>query len=467
MVHGGSNPAGNLTTLEESIATGYPNDLPLVSYDFQAPIGEYGQERETFRKIKSLHLFLNSFGSDLASMSSYAPDRRPESASDTATARIMLRANGNRGFLFVNNYVRKLEMPVRRAFQVQVGFPSGTLNLPSTPIDVPANSDFIWPLNLDLDGAGELEYSTAQLLFHLDSEGESTYFFFAVPGLRSEFSFDPRSVASVRATSGLVIKTKNSILVRDIKPGKEAVLEVAGENGRRVRVLLLTEGETEQLWRVSLAGLDCVLLSPADVFSGDDGVHLRSISPSSLKASLFVPASEITSPHGLWREKSFNVVAKKIDFALSPEREAGPRPALRMAANIEGRDRPMPRAPEEADFASAALWSLTVPAQPMTGLSDIYLRIRYAGDVARLSLNGRLLDDDFYKGNPWEIGLKRFLPEAFDQKLELGILPLPKTAPIYLDARAWESMKGDRQSAKVEKIELLPEYEQVLTSFGP
>jgi hypothetical protein len=103
----------------------------------------------------------------------------------------------------------------------------------------------------------------------------------------------------------------------------------------------------------------------------------------------------------------------------------------------------------------------------MTGLSDIYLRIRYAGDVARLSRDGRLLDDDFYNGRPWEIGLKRFLPESFGKKLEFSILPLPRSAPIYLDARAWEPIDPAGQTAKVLRVELLPEYEVVLKPSKP
>ncbi len=103
----------------------------------------------------------------------------------------------------------------------------------------------------------------------------------------------------------------------------------------------------------------------------------------------------------------------------------------------------------------------------MTGLSDIFLRIHYAGDVARLSLDGRLLDDDFYNGRPWEIGLKRFLPESFGKNLEVSILPLPRKAPIYLDARAWEAMNTEGQTAKVLGVELLPEYEVVLHPSKP
>jgi hypothetical protein len=461
MFHGGANPDGKLTSLQESLATGYPNDLPLVSYDFQAPLGEYGQERESFRKIKSLHLFLQSFGSDLAAMTPYAPDQKPKNAADADVARVMLRANGNRGFLFVNNYVRKLEMPERTAFQVQIKLPSETLNLPSTPIDVPADSDFIWPVNLDLNGAGTLVYSTAQLLMRLDSKAESTYFFFAVGGLRPEFAFDAKDVASVRASSGTVARADGRILIENPEAGKETVLQVKGKNGHRVRILLLTEAQAEQLWRVPVEGRDAALLSPADVFADTDGIHFRSVDPSLLRASLFAPREGKNRADALWREEDWKVTPRKIDFDLQASRDAGSRPEIRMADHVEGRDAPMPLAPEEADFNEAATWTLKLPAQPMTGLSDIFLRIRYAGDVARLSLDGHLLDDDYYNGRPWEIGLKRFLPQSFGKPLQVSILPLPRNAPIYLDAQAWAPMNEDGQSAKVLGVEVLPEYEVV------
>ena len=93
----------------------------------------------------------------------------------------------------------------------------------------------------------------------------------------------------------------------------------------------------------------------------------------------------------------------------------------------------------------------------MAGLSDIYLRIGYVGDVARLTMDGRLLYDDFYNGRTWEIGLKRFLPEAFGRKLEVSVLPIPANAPIYLDARARAEMNAKGQTAMVTGIEVLPE----------
>lgn len=82
-------------------------------------------------------------------------------------------------------------------------------------------------------------------------------------------------------------------------------------------------------------------------------------------------------------------------------------------------------------------------------------------------MDGRVLDDDFYNGGAWEIGLKRFPPEDFDKMLEVRALALPRKAPIYLDARAWESMNDEGQTAKILGIELLRAYEVVLNPPKP
>ncbi len=464
MFQGGAQPAGKLTPLQESTASGYPNDLPRISYDYQAPLGQYGQERESFRELKNLHLFLKSFGSDLAVMSPYLPDRTPKDAADTSVARVALRADGNRGFLFLNNYVRKLAMPERRGFQVRVKLASGSIDLPRNPIDVPANSYFIWPLNLNL-GAGTLQYSTAQLLSRLEKNGESTYFFFAIPGLRTEFAFDAASVASVTATSGSITQSDGVIMVQNPIPGKNTLLHVTGKNGRNVRILLLSEAEAEQFWRIRLGNEDVAMLSPADVFQGADGVHLRSTEPSRITDSIYLPSGADRSS-SLWVDRSWKIAPKTIDFEWTKIRDAADRSSLRMQRGRMHREA-APAAPEDADFADSAAWSLKIPSQPMEGLSDIYLNIRYAGDVARLYEDGRLLDDDFYNGRAWEIGLKRFLPEAFGKKLEVDVLPLPRNAPIYLDARAWAQMNATGQTAKVMSVELLPEYEVVIAPSHP
>ena len=53
MYHGGINPDGKYSTLQESRATGYNNDLPVKSYDFQTCIRESGEINKSFGKLKS------------------------------------------------------------------------------------------------------------------------------------------------------------------------------------------------------------------------------------------------------------------------------------------------------------------------------------------------------------------------------------------------------------------------------
>ena len=50
MFHGGSNPIGKKSYLNE-------RTTPKISYDFQAPLGEFGQIRESYKRLKLLHYF--------------------------------------------------------------------------------------------------------------------------------------------------------------------------------------------------------------------------------------------------------------------------------------------------------------------------------------------------------------------------------------------------------------------------
>ena len=77
MYHGGVNPEGKLTTLMESQSTKYWNDMPVKNYDFQAPLGQYGQVREQYHLLRRLHLFLHEWGPALAEMPPSMPDERP------------------------------------------------------------------------------------------------------------------------------------------------------------------------------------------------------------------------------------------------------------------------------------------------------------------------------------------------------------------------------------------------------
>ena len=83
------------------------------------------------------------------------------------------------------------------------------------------------------------------------------------------------------------------------------------------------------------------------------------------------------------------------------------------------------------------------------------LRIQYLGDVARLTLNGKLIADNFYAGREFDLGLNRYAPEIFSGDLRLEILPLRKDVPIFLEPKARLDFGTNETLVKLQSAEIV------------
>jgi hypothetical protein len=101
-----------------------------------------------------------------------------------------------------------------------------------------------------------------------------------------------------------------------------------------------------------------------------------------------------------------------------------------------------------------------VPEDALEGLKNLYLQISYVGDVGRLSSGDELLDDNFYNGATWEVGLRSFGGAALGRGLDLKIYPLRKGVPIYLPKGAWPLFPPGGETARIRSVSLVPEYEE-------
>jgi beta-galactosidase len=454
MFHGGTNPDGKLTTLQESQATGYPQDMRVKSYDFQAPLNEFGQMNPSFRDLKSLHLFLNDFGSDLARMAPAFPDKLPEGRQDTATPRASARIDGTRGFIFLNNYQRNYPLPERKQLQVRLKLAGGSVDVPKQPIDLPSGAYTFWPVNLDVGGA-TLDYATAQPLCRLDNPG--TVVFFAWPGIAPEFAFRTAEGLSVEAPHARVRREDGRVYVDRIVPGTAAAIQVR-KAGASVQILVLSREQARNSWKATVAGRERLILSPADIFFEGDTVHLRSTDPARLTLGIFPqPAGEVAGLHyagrdGIFERYTSRVQPVTVSVDVRKQAEAGEVPPVKMGKEVA-------MAPVDADFGAAARWSIRVSSLPGGPVRNVFLHIAYMGDVARLYTGDALVTDDFFKGTAWEIGLRRLAPEALAGGLELKILPLRQDAPIYLPAGARPSFASGSQVAALKEVRAIPEYE--------
>ena len=177
MYHGGTNKIGRLSTLNESRATGYAKDCPILNYDYHTALTSYGETREQYGLLNLLHLFINDFGSILAPME-YVASIKEVPKDDLESLRYCMRTNGDGGFIFVNHYQRLAKLKNH----THVVFHAGDVTFP--PVDVVGNASFFFPFRMKLS-ENLLEWATAQPLCRVGD----TYFFVEIEGILPQYQF--------------------------------------------------------------------------------------------------------------------------------------------------------------------------------------------------------------------------------------------------------------------------------------
>lgn len=155
MYHGGTNPEGKLHTLNEvqtSPATAN-NDMPVCTYDFQAPLGEFGQANESYYRLRPLHLFMQDYGELLAPMEASFPSSQNVQKGDDSALRWAYRSKDGKGFVFINNYERLQNLSAKKNVELEVC----GVKLPK--LTVPAGCMAVFPIEID-----GIRYATCQLV---------------------------------------------------------------------------------------------------------------------------------------------------------------------------------------------------------------------------------------------------------------------------------------------------------------
>ena len=399
MYHGGTNPEGKLTTLQESRATGYPNDLPVKSYDFNAPIREYGQLSDSYRRIRRLSLFLHDFGGRTARMDYIPQPGNPEKVDDFRNLRSAVRRNPEtgEGLFFVNNYVRHYEMETHRAVPLKAfGEDGKTVLADYGTEDIADGEYYFYPSHMPIGDRAVLETAKAVPLCVLrNGEGcIDTYVFYTKENKKPEYhmSGDPEGIQIITLTEEESLQAQKLIM-----DGRE-ILAVSA-----VDFYQTAEGEIRGLMRMKEKSQPVVYLYPCcdsepglsrEEAEGED--HRKSEDLSKLFACRRA-AKEVTNP---------------VSCSISGERSRTDGEELTVQIHVKG----------------------------IRGeLDEAILCVDYEGESAELYQDGRLIADSFYTGQIWEIGLKRFAQQQ-EAEFTAVIHPLKEKAAMYLEK--WPQMEN-------------------------
>lgn len=176
MYHGGRNPLTHL--YQESKKTGYPNDYPIVDYDFQAPLSKDGAARPQYHRLRLLHTFITNWDSDVVKKRAYFP------AGDGKTCPYFsVRYDETGGYLFVSNYERSAENQDVSDFSVDVQTGEKTLHLPT--LEVKAGAMFFFPFDFEVESR-HIDYILAEPIAKVGTD----YYMTHCEGIAPEISVD-------------------------------------------------------------------------------------------------------------------------------------------------------------------------------------------------------------------------------------------------------------------------------------
>lgn len=427
MFVGGTNPDAP-DGLQESHATGYPNDLPRFNYDFHAPIGRDLRTRDSFHRLRLQHALLDAFEQDLAQMTATFPS----APDDNHPLRWCLRSNGSSGFVFVNNHQPVEPLGPVSGVQFDVQLDVDRILFPPDPVGIPADAILALPVAVIIAGV-DIRWATINLITLLEAE-EPVLVGHAHPGLHPQVAVPARYRVVGANTQAL-----GNDLVITLVPGVEPIT-LESPNGDRLHLLVLDPAQALQAWTQTTHGQRRLVLSVADIIERDDSVVALVESDSTVAA--FDPATRT------WTEQVLSTVAPA----------AVPLQLLR----AEPTGRPVPRsfggrasAPTRAEIAEfSARYRLGVAAIPVE-VERAVLVGDLVGDVAELTIAGRdePFDDVFWDGVPWTIDVTRFAGTG-SFELEIRLTSFNPGASLWLTPDADRSKRNNGPGAVVHAAEL-------------
>lgn len=413
MFQGGTNPVGKYGTFMNE------SQVPKLSYDYQAALGEFGQERESYRRLKSIHYFVQQFGDRLCGLQTVLPAGASGIApKDGKTLRYAVRTDGKRGFLFLNNYQDHFSLPDRENEEITLQLAGERL---TWRLGIAGDENAILPFHFDMEGI-DLVQANAQAVTRTSRAGETTYVFFVPDGMDGSFTFEE----GVRIDG----ETRNTY---QCAAGIQAGRFTVEKDGIRAHVLVIGRKLANDMFQLHDGRL---VFTEGALLEDENGIRLESTSCADLLRAY--PADGLDGME----------CVKWI--------EAGPDELFGsyLAETQEKRTEVF------VEQVGPSRYTVRIPDDVMDGVKDALLQIEYTGDIGNAFVDGRMIHDNFANGAVWEIGLKEFAEELKKECITVYIVPLKEGANVNVESSmAARSEEVKAYVAELKSVRIQPVYE--------
>ncbi len=432
MFQGGSNPVGKHGTFMNEA------QVPKISYDYQAALGEFGQVRESYKRLKSIHYFTEAFGDRLCDLGTVLPEGASEiDPKDRETLRYAVRTDGKRGFVFVNHFQDHLKMPDRGQERLLLKLKDEEI---AFAFGIAGEENAILPFHFDMDGI-DLVSATVQPVTVLNTEGERTFVFMAPEGMKPEFYFEEGASVYGEAEKSVRINQEGEKECINVPETDIAYFRVKkGEAG--VRVLVISRELANQMYVIS--GERLIFTSEA-LLEDENGLRLETVSASS-QVYTFPKTGVLEASEQIQKNEKHPYVSALGCYLVRMEEKVITPKVTQVG---EGR------------------YTVTLPEGFLEGLKDVRLQLSYSGDIGHAFIDGRLIHDNFANGAVWEIGLKDFEKELADNCVTVYITPLREGVNVNVES----AMAARREEvtacvSTLHEVRAVPVYERKLIPSG-
>lgn len=431
---GGSNPKGETTP--------YLNEFPCpkISYDYQACIGEYGQLRPSYHRLKALHIFLNNFREQLCGLITVLPENASELVPEnTEKLRYAVRTDGKRGFLFLNNFQDHVENKPKYSETICIQTKEGQIRIPD--ISLAAGEEAVLPFSMDVGGYC-LQYAKAQPLTVIRREDRIVYFFFAPEGMEPEYVWKNEGICSI---DGRNIGTEPLVRIAPLT-GEMSSYTMDGLHGK-VEIVTLTRQQSLQFYEILVKGQKTAVLCDSALTFDGGIIHVESPVNDNCETKLlaYPPLTEAEC-----RNDQRNLCYESIKEGIFE--------GLRICWSAEGiREKLL-----EPWQCGMYRYLLRIP-EGYADCKDVLLQIDYLGDIGNAFADGAMIADNFCNNAVWEIGLKEVLPEALtcgaENEITLLITPLKEGVRIDTSEMAGQNEVVESRIAVLKQVRIKPVLE--------
>ncbi|QYJ78343.1 beta-galactosidase [Shewanella acanthi] len=431
MYHGGSTPLSKEGRFMGEELAG----VPKINYDFQAPIGEYGQVRSHFQSTKLLHFFMDSFGQQLAPMQTVLPKTNSSiHPKNKDVLRYAARVKGKSAFIFMHNFQDDAEMENLKDLNITASIEGEKIRLPENgTFTLNVGESAILPINLDLDGVN-LKSATLTPLTSLRDGTSKRYVFTSLSGMPAEFEFDKDTpitgdgIKTVAKGKSIFVVGANNVPFEFTAGGKT--------------ILVVPYSLALQSYRV---GDSTLAFSDSVILENDGFMEVLTRGRESTQVMVYPKRTGTSYITGAQLNETKAPLPSMSAFNISYEK-----------AKLD----------VHVNKLNDESFVVTADSDKLAGLNQLFLRFDYVGDRGAAFINGYMAADHFWMDKPWEIGLRGFISNISKSEMVVRFYPL------YPDAKFLEEFtpkhkpsfkSGEKSKLSFEKVELIPEYKALLS----